>query len=125
MGVNAENASDLQLGRLYDATYNDAAETLDSKKSTVEEMVAAQRQIKALGKITFDDIVDSGKASGNEDVYFYRSLEDRAKSNRDRNSSVVPLKTIFSKFVDIFQNACWLIFVIESGRVIVSKKPDL
>lgn len=91
-GVNAENASDLQLGRLYDATYNDAVETLESKKSTVEEMDAAQRQIKALGEITFDDIVNSGKASGNEDVYFYRSHEDRAKSNRDRNSSVVPLK---------------------------------
>lgn len=48
-GINADNVSDLQLGRLYDMTSNQAMETVNSKKTSVEQKSEA---IKTLGKLS-------------------------------------------------------------------------
>ncbi len=55
-GVNAENISDLQIGRLHGTARADAQNTLSSRKSTQKEKINAFETLHKLEKINTDDI---------------------------------------------------------------------
>ena len=54
-GVNADNVSDLQLGRLHDMTNNQAMETLSSKKTSVEQKAEAFKTLGKLSKVNTEN----------------------------------------------------------------------
>ena len=54
-GVNAENIKDGQLGRLYNATYNDAESTLESDKSTNDQKINAVKTLQKLSVVRSDN----------------------------------------------------------------------
>ena len=66
-GVNAENVSDLQLGRLYLNAEADARATLSSKKSTLAQQEQAKDTIKKLSGINAEKTLDSNTISGIEE----------------------------------------------------------
>ncbi len=56
-GINADNVSDAQLGRLYSTARADAVETLESKKTTAEQKTGAMQTLAKLSAVETENTV--------------------------------------------------------------------
>lgn len=87
-GVNAENISDLQLGRLHGMAQADAMSTLQSKKSTVEQQETAKKTLNDLSAYNQENIKTMGKKDIQERYgeYTEEIIAEGLESGKDTES---------------------------------------